>query len=103
MSVGMVMTLVVREPDSEVPEPAGLWRTIVDPFSDYLQRAYDTVLWPLAGFIFLPLTTLAYAWAFTFEGGAGSGAGVIVIVIAVLFDIGSWGGGAGSGAGKKAA
>lgn len=38
MSVGMVMTLVVREPDSEVPPPAGLWRTIVDPFSDYLER-----------------------------------------------------------------
>ena len=69
----------------------------------FINAAYPNFLVPLLGFIFLPLTTLAYAWAFTFEGGAGSGAGVIVIVIAVLFDIGSWGGGAGSGAGKKAA
>ncbi len=38
MAVGMVMTLVVSEPDSEVPAPAGLRRTILDPFVDYLER-----------------------------------------------------------------
>ncbi len=38
MGVGMVMTLVVREPDSEIPAPAGLRRTILDPFADYLGR-----------------------------------------------------------------
>ena len=60
----------------------------------FINTAYPNFLVPVLGFIFLPLTTLAYAWAFTFEGGPGSGAGVIVIIIAVLFDIGSWGGGA---------
>ena len=30
--------------------------------SNYLQRAYHGLLLPLLGFLFLPLTTLAYAW-----------------------------------------
>ncbi|NND69918.1 MAG: AmpG family muropeptide MFS transporter [Halioglobus sp.] len=38
MCVGMGMTLVVREPDSEIPAPAGLRQTILDPFSEYLER-----------------------------------------------------------------
>ena len=32
-------------------------------FTNYLQEAYQTWLWPLLGFFLLPLTTLAYAWA----------------------------------------
>lgn len=60
----------------------------------FINDAYPNLAVPILGFIFLPLTTLAYAWTFTFEGGPSSGAGVIVIVIAVLIDIGSWGGGA---------
>jgi hypothetical protein len=32
-------------------------------FSDYIGRAYQTTLWPFVGFLFLPLTTLAYALA----------------------------------------
>ena len=31
-------------------------------FTNYLARAYHGLLLPLLGFIFLPLTTLAYAW-----------------------------------------
>ena len=31
--------------------------------SDYLGRAYASNFWPFLGFLFLPLTTLAYAWA----------------------------------------
>lgn len=32
-------------------------------FSDYIGRAFDTTLWPVLGFFFMPLITLAYAWA----------------------------------------
>ena len=32
-------------------------------FTDYLTAAYDTVIWPLLGFFFLPITTLGYAVA----------------------------------------
>ena len=57
-------------------------------FSDYLGTAYETVLWPLLGFFFMPLTTLAYAWAFHYGGGSVSGIGLVVVVLAVLIDLG---------------
>ena len=38
-------------------------------FSDFIGRAYETTIWPLVGFFFLPLTTLAYAWAINSQGG----------------------------------
>lgn len=62
-------------------------------FSDYIGNAYQTVLWPLLGFFFMPVTTLAYAWAFH-ENGSVSGIYLIVVVIAVLLDLGIIGGGA---------
>jgi hypothetical protein len=61
-------------------------------FSNYIGRAYGSLLWPLLGFIFMPLTTLAYAWAIN---SRGSVAGVhLVVVIAVLMDLGLIGGSA---------
>ena len=62
-------------------------------FSDYIGRAYQTVLWPLLGFLFAPYTTLAYAWAKN-TNGTVDGIYLIVIIIAVLVDIGVLGGGA---------
>jgi len=55
--------------------------------SDYLGRAYQTLLWPLLGFLFMPLTTLAYAWARNTYGSV-QGLGLVVVVLAVLFDLG---------------
>jgi hypothetical protein len=63
-------------------------------FSDYLGQAYQTILWPVLGFFFMPLTTLAYAWAMHAGGGNVAGGGLVVIVIAVLIDLGILGGGA---------
>ncbi|HLJ93138.1 MAG TPA: hypothetical protein VKU02_08100 [Gemmataceae bacterium] len=57
-------------------------------FSDYLNTAYQTVLWPLLGFFFMPLTTLAYAWAWHQGNGSVAGFGLVVVVIAVLIDLG---------------
>lgn len=59
----------------------------------WLQGAYNGLLMPILGFIFLPLTTLAYAWAWHAGGGTISGIGIVVIVIAVLVDLGMLGGG----------
>jgi hypothetical protein len=56
-------------------------------FSDYIGRAYETLLWPLLGFLFMPLTTLAYAWARNTYGSV-HGLGLVVVVLAVLFDLG---------------
>ncbi len=65
-------------------------------FSDYIGAAYQTVLWPLLGFFFMPLTTLAYAWAINSHGSL-SGVPLVVVVIAALIDLGLVGGGAHQG------
>ncbi len=61
-------------------------------FSDWLGAAYETVLWPLLGFFFLPLTTLAYALAIH-QAGAVRGGWTVLLVLAVLLDLGSSAGG----------
>lgn len=62
-------------------------------FSDYIGNAYQTTLWPLLGFFFLPLTTLAYALAMNANGSV-SGLYLVILVIAVLMDLGMLGAGA---------
>ncbi|MCC6678228.1 MAG: hypothetical protein IT436_13890 [Phycisphaerales bacterium] len=66
---------------------------------DYLGRAYQTVLWPLLGFIFMPYTTLAYAWAKNSHGSV-EGVYLAAVVVAVLLDLGVIGGGAKAGSGR---
>lgn len=61
-------------------------------FSTYLESAYQTLLWPLLGFLFMPLTTLAYAFAMN-ENGQLGGLYLALFVVAVLIDVGSIGGG----------
>jgi len=56
-------------------------------FSNYLGRAYQGPLWPVIGFFFMPLTTLAYAWAVNTIGTV-TGIYLVVVVIAVLLDLG---------------
>jgi hypothetical protein len=62
-------------------------------FGDVLQKAYETVLWPLLGFVFMPLTTLAYAWS-VYQAGAVQGGYLVLVIVAVLFDLGLIGAGA---------
>jgi hypothetical protein len=64
-----------------------LWLT-----TQYLQRAYETALWPLLGFLFMPVTTLAYAYAQ--NDVQNETARTVVVVVAVLIDLGVVGGGA---------
>ncbi|MFY9691772.1 MAG: hypothetical protein WA369_13005 [Candidatus Acidiferrales bacterium] len=62
-------------------------------FTNYLQRAYHQLLVPLLGFIFLPLTTLAYAWMVN-TGRPTVGVNLIILLVAVVIDLGGLGGGA---------
>ena len=53
MAVGVVMTLVVMEPRSELPQGTGLREALLDPFIEYLtRRGWSGVLLVL-GFMFL--------------------------------------------------
>jgi phosphoglycerol transferase MdoB-like AlkP superfamily enzyme len=60
--------------------------------SNYLQRADHGLLIPLIGFIFLPLTTLAYAWMVN-SGLPIAGLNLVILIICVIVDIGGLGGG----------
>lgn len=68
-------------------------------FSDYLGRAYETTIWPLLGFVFVPYTTLAYAFAINHHGSV-DGVYLALVVVAALVDLGVIGSG-GHSAGKK--
>lgn len=61
----------------------------------YLERAYGHWLWPLLGFLFLPLTTLAFAYAVNglAAGGSVSLFGWLLTGVALLIDVGLLGGG----------
>lgn len=62
-------------------------------FSNYIGRAFQTTLWPFLGFLFMPMTTLAYAWAINSRGSV-AGFHLVVVVVAVLIDLGLIGGSA---------
>ena len=61
-------------------------------FSNYLQRAYHGIILPLLGFLFLPLTTLAYAWMVNTRQPT-TGVNLLILIIAVVIDLGGIGGG----------
>ena len=62
-------------------------------FTSFFEKAFDGLLVPILGFLFLPFTTLAYAWAINMYGGLSGFQGAVV-AIAVLLDLGVIGGGA---------
>ncbi len=56
-------------------------------FSDWLESAFDTLLWPVLGFIFLPTTLLWYSVVVHVFDGQWSAVPIIGIVIALLIDL----------------
>ena len=58
----------------------------------YLSSAFQTTLWPLLGFFFMPFTTLTYSVAM--HNGGLTGFWTIMLVVAVIFDLGVLGGSA---------
>ena len=61
----------------------------------YGGRVFDTVLWPVLGFLFMPYTTCAYAIAVN-QWGAVHGWGLALVIVGVFLDLGSHGGSASS-------
>ena len=60
--------------------------------TDWFTRAFETTLWPVLGFLFMPYTTLAYM-ATMLNAGSITGGWLGLVIVAVLVDIGNWGGG----------
>jgi hypothetical protein len=60
--------------------------------SNYLQRAYDNLIIPLLGFIFLPLTTIVYAWIVNTHRPLDS-VNLVILIVAAVIDAGGLGGG----------
>ncbi len=60
--------------------------------TDWFGRAYESVIWPVLGFLFMPYTTLAYMAA-QIRGGGLSGGWVALLIVAVIVDVAHWGGG----------
>jgi hypothetical protein len=62
-------------------------------FTNYLSRAFDGLLLPFLGFVFLPWTTIAWAIAQNEFSGL-NGVGLLVVALGFLADVGVLGGGA---------
>ena len=62
--------------------------------TNWFGSAYETVIWPLLGFIFMPYTTLAYMAAMLNNNHSANGAWLALIVVAAIVDLGGQGGSA---------
>ena len=60
--------------------------------TNWFSRAYDTWIWPLLGFIFMPYTALAYMAAML-HAGSVTGGWLALVIVAAIVDISHWGGG----------
>ena len=56
--------------------------------TDWFGKSFDTVIWPVLGFVFLPYTTLAYLAAMLNNNHSVSGWWTVLLVVAVLVDLG---------------
>ena len=61
-------------------------------FTHWFQAAFNTLLWPILGFLFMPYTTLAYMAAMLNNNHTVSGGWLVLVIIAVFFDLGTHGG-----------
>ena len=61
-------------------------------FTDWLKQAYETALWPLLGFFFMPYTTLAYMGAMLNNNHQITGGWLVLLIVAVVVDLGHHGG-----------
>ena len=61
--------------------------------TDCFVRAFQTVLWPALGFLFMPYTTLAYMAAMLNNNHRVDGWWLALVIVAAVVDVGHWGGG----------
>jgi hypothetical protein len=69
-------------------------------FQDKLIETFETTLWPVLGFLFMPITTCYYAWNMTWGPHAFEGKYLILLIITIVLDLSS-GGSSGSRANSR--
>lgn len=69
-------------------------------FKDWFSEAFDSALWPILGFVFMPYATLAYMAA-QLNGGELKGGWMALFIVAILVDFGHWGGGSSAARRRK--
>lgn len=62
-------------------------------FTHWFNGVFDSLLWLVLGFIFMPFTTLWYSVVINHYGGQWSNTNIALMVLAVVIDLGSNGGG----------
>ena len=68
-------------------------------FTPYVSRAFNSFIWPLLGFIFLPFTTLVYVLVWT-PGVGVTGGAWLWVALAFLLDL-TWQSGSGYRASRR--
>ena len=61
--------------------------------TDWFSRAFETPVWPILGFLFMPYATLAYMAAMLNNNHTLSGGWLALLIVAIVLDAGHWGGG----------
>lgn len=56
-------------------------------FTDWFQGVFDSLLWPILGFLFLPTTLLWYSVVQNVYGGTWGTLQIVVAVITVVIDL----------------
>jgi hypothetical protein len=60
-------------------------------FTHWFRDAFDSALWPILGFFFMPYLTLAYMAAMLNNNHTVSGGWLALVIIAAFFDAGAIG------------
>jgi hypothetical protein len=57
-------------------------------FTDWIEQAFRTHLWPFLGFLFLPYTTIAYLWASLETSRQINGGWILIVALGLVCDLG---------------
>jgi hypothetical protein len=59
-------------------------------FTNYVDRAFSSFIWPLLGLVFLPFTTIMFCLVYSPAASGVVGANWIWVALGLLLDIGSY-------------
>jgi hypothetical protein len=59
-------------------------------FTNLVDRAFSSFIWPLLGIIFLPFTTMFYVLVYSVANKGPTGLGWALVVFGLLLDLGSY-------------